>query len=251
MTTNDTRRYQMLVRVRDFGETHGHLFSETSVAEEQFTIVAAAVKELSGDAVTQMSAQREGASTKALARQALTDRLEAIALTARALAVHAPGMRDKFRMLRRPLTDQTRLTAGRLFARDAEGFTEPFVAHGMPPTFIADLTALVDAFEGAIQARDEERGGRTVARASIAAALASGTAAVRSLDALVTNYLRDDLAATTLWRSVRRVSHPRRAKGAAAATSSPTEDVSSPAGAVAAPAPVEAAPETSREVTTR
>ena len=137
--------------------------------------MAAAVTELSGYAVTKMSAKREGASTKALAREALHDRLEAIGLTARALAPHTPGLRDKFRMPD-PLTDQTRLRAGRLFARDAEGFRDQFRAHGTPPTFIRDLTALVEAFEEAIQEREEGRGGQTAARASIVAALASGTA---------------------------------------------------------------------------
>ena len=184
------------------------------MAGEQFATVAAAVTELSGYAVTKMSAKREGASTKALAREALHDRLEAIGLTARALAPHTPGLRDKFRMPD-PLTDQTRLRAGRLFARDAEGFRDQFRAHGTPPTFIRDLIALVEAFEEAIQEREEGRGGQTAARASIVAALASGTGAVRSLDALVTNDLGGDLATTALWRSVRRVGYPRQAKGGA------------------------------------
>ena len=39
MTSIETRRYEMFVRVRDFGETHGNLFPESSVAREQFATV--------------------------------------------------------------------------------------------------------------------------------------------------------------------------------------------------------------------
>jgi hypothetical protein len=204
----------MLVRVRDFGHTHGHLFPESSVAREQFATVATAVKQLSEYAVSKMSAKQEGKNTKTLAREALRNRLEAMALTARAIARDTPGFADKFR-LPKPRTDQELVTAGRLFARDAEVFKERFLAHAMPQTFIADLIALVDTFEQAIHEREAGKGGQSAARASITAALASSTAAVDKLDAMVTNHLRDDPATTALWWSARRVGHPRRPRRAA------------------------------------
>ena len=236
MTSIETRRYEMLVRVRDFGETHGNLFPESSVAREQFVTVEAAVKQLSQHAVTKMSAVREGKSTKAMAREALLDRIEAMALTARAIAGDAPGLKDKFRVPV-PRTDQALLTAGRLFARDAEEFKDQFLAHAMPQTFLSDLIGLVETFEGAIQEREEAKGGSTAARASIKAALASGTTAMQKIDAMMTNQLRGDPATTALWRSVRRIGHPHRARSAVAA-SPPVPSAATPVALSATPPPV-------------
>ena len=48
-------------------------------------------------------------------------------------------------------SDQALITAGRLFAQAAEAFKAEFIAHALPKTFIADLTALIDGFEDAIR----------------------------------------------------------------------------------------------------
>ena len=217
MKTMETRRYEMLVRVRDFGDKHGDLFPTSSLAREQFTAVAAAVKVLSDDSVKKMSAKQEGKRTKALAREALVDRLESTARTARAIARDTSGFEDRFHVPS-PRSDQALLTAGRLFARDAEVFRDQFLAHAMPQTFVADLLEVVDTFERAIHDREAGKGGQTAARASMDAALASGTAAVQKLDAMVTNHLRADPATDALWRSIRRIGHPRRARGKARAS---------------------------------
>ena len=116
-----------------------------------------------------------------------------------------------------PRTDQALLTAGRLFARDAEDFKDKFLAHAMPQTFLADLIGLVETFEEAIQEREEGKGDSTAARASIKAALASVTSAVQKIDAMMTNHLRGDQATTALWRTVRRIGHPHRTRRATAA----------------------------------
>ncbi len=216
MTAIETRRYETLVRVRDFGNTHGDRFPESTLAREQFTTVSAAVKELSAFAVKKMAAKQEGKRTKAIAREALHDRLESIAITARAIAQDTPGFEDRFHVPR-PRTDQGLLTAGRLFARDAEAVKGQFLAHAMPETFVADLLELVDTFEQAIREREAGKGGQTAARASMNAALESGTAAVQKIAAMVNNHLRDDPETTALWRSVRRIGHPRRPRRVEAA----------------------------------
>jgi len=236
VTSIETRRYEMLVRVRDFGEKHGSLFPESSVAREQFVTVEAAVKQLGQHAVTKMSAVQEGKSTKAMAREALLDGIEGMALTARAIAADTPDLKDKFRVPV-PRTDQALLTAGRLFARDAEEFKDQFLAHAMPQTFLADLIGLVERFEQTIQEREEGKGGSTAARASIKAALASGTTAVQKIDAMMTNHLRGDPATTALWRSVRRIGHPHRARSVVA-TSPPVPSAPTPVGLSATPPPV-------------
>ena len=55
MTNKETRRYEMLVRVRDFGEAHRDLFAKSTPGGEAFAAVADAVRQLSDHAVVRLS----------------------------------------------------------------------------------------------------------------------------------------------------------------------------------------------------
>ena len=233
MRNIETRQYEMLVRVRDFGDAHGELFPESSLAGDMFETVGTAVKQLSEQAVSKMSSKRGGLRTRTRARDVLLDRLQALSRTAGAIGANTAGLEDKFELPDAP-SDQALLTAARLFGRDAEAFKSQFIAHGMPQTFIAGLAQLVERFEEAIRGREAERDEHTAARASIEMALASGLAAVKTLDVLVANRLLDDAVTMAVWKRDRRVVYPWRTKGAAATQ---------------APAPAAPSPQTSSEVT--
>ena len=234
MRTIETRRYEMLVRVRDFGKAHGDLFPESSLAAKHFATVAAVVQELSGHAARKMSAAREGKSNKATAREALLVSLETISRTARTIAEDTPGLEDKF-YLPDPQTDQALLTAGRVFANDAEHFRSTFVAHAMPKAFVDDLHELVDRFEQAIHDREAGKDDHATARANIEAALSSGTVAVYKLDAIIANQLRGDPGTMATWRRDRRVAYPRYKKAVAGAAATPAAPAQAAAAAAAAP----------------
>jgi hypothetical protein len=202
----------MLVRVRDFGDNYGHLFPESSVARESFTAVAAAIKELDAQDLRHMAASASALlEQKTRAREALLARLQAIGQTARVLATAAPGLGEQFPVPAEP-SDQRLLTIGRKFARDVEPLSSQFIAHGMPVTLVADLNALVDGFDRALRDRGLGRETRRAAHASTKAALSSGIAAVRSLNAIVINHLSDDEVTTTVWEQARRIVYPERAK---------------------------------------
>jgi len=217
MNAIERRRYEMLVRVRDFGDNYGDLFPASSVARESFTAVAAAIKELDTQDLTHMAASASALlEQKTRAREALLARLRAIGQTARVLAKDAPGLDEQFPVPTEP-SDQRLLTTGRKFARDVESLTSQFIAHGMPVTFVADLNALVDGFDRSLRDRGLGRETRRAARASTKAALSSGLAAVRSLNAVVINHLRHDEVTTTVWEQARRIVYPERAKRTGAA----------------------------------
>ena len=213
MNAIEAKRYEMLVRVSQFGKDHGDLFPGTSQARQHFADVAAAVKELSGSAVEKMRAEDDAKTRKTTGRRALCGRLRAMSRTARLIEGDNPGMQDKF-VFPDPQTDQALVTAGRMFAQDAEAFTKPFVAQGMPKTFIADLKALVDRFEQALNDRSASDAAHATARKAIAAALAAGTTAARKLDAMMANQQIADPAIVELWSRDRRVGHPPRRKAA-------------------------------------
>ena len=74
MNSFDRRRYEMLVRVREFGNTHGDFFPATSVAGTAFAEVASAIegmKTFAADHTSGRGTAREGTSNKATAREAL------------------------------------------------------------------------------------------------------------------------------------------------------------------------------------
>jgi hypothetical protein len=221
MKTNETRQFEMLVRISDFGTVHGHLLPESSLAREAFATVAAAVKQLSEHAVSKMSTARGGVNQQMKTREALRNELEALARTGRAIGAGTPGLEDKFVLPDKP-GDQELLTTGRLFARDAEPFKAQFIAHAMPQTFLADLARLVEKFDEAIRGADAERDGNTAARASIDTALQAGMSAVRTLDVIVTNTLQDDRVTMAVWQRDRRVRYRNRSKAAAPAPAAST-----------------------------
>ena len=211
MNLIQTLRYLMLIKLSNFGVAYRSKFPASSHALEQFETVDAAVNQLSTYAVSKMSAGHAGKTSKALAREALFDRLEDFGRTARAISQNTPGLEDKF-YLPDPQTDLALITAGRLFAQDAGPFTAQFVGHAMPATFIADLIALVDHFEQTIRERETGKDDRTAARTSIEQALESGTNAAVRLDAIVANHLKDDPVTVSVWKRDRRVGRPHRAR---------------------------------------
>src|ERR1700757_2344507 len=114
MTNKETRRYEMLVRVRDFGEAHRDLFPKSTPGGEAFGAVAEAVRQMTDHAVVKLSTAQEGKAARTDARAMLLDQLTAIAGTARPVASKMPGFNNVFRL---PTWkgDRGLMTAGRMF----------------------------------------------------------------------------------------------------------------------------------------
>jgi hypothetical protein len=102
------------------------------------------------------------------------------------------------------------LMTARAFAHDAAPIADRFIAHVMPKTFLADLEAAIGRFEQATHEREAGKDERIAAKARIEAAVTSGLAAVRALDAMVGNRLRDDPVTMAVWKRDRRVQYPNR-----------------------------------------
>ena len=82
------RQFEMLLRVRAFGEKHSDLFPTTSLAGRLFASNASVITELSQSAGTQAAGfamASEGATSKAEAREHLRECLLVIARTARSI----------------------------------------------------------------------------------------------------------------------------------------------------------------------
>ncbi len=230
MTLKESKRYEMLVRVRKFGESHREAFPATSVGGQAFQSVGTAVAELAEHAVSKQSSEHGGKRARSVSRNALLRAVEEVRRCARVIANDTPGFADPFH-LARTRTDTGLVTTGQVFVREAAARKERFEAFGMPEDFVTRLSSLVTELEQAIGKRQDGRDGQTAARANIGAALESGLAAVRKLDIIVPNRLRTDSAALAVWEQDRKVELPRRVKRAkpeADEATRPTADATAP-----------------------
>src|SRR5215471_21307078 len=121
MRTDDLRKMQMFLRVREFGGARRDMFPAASFAGKLFAAVAAAADALEQQLSSNPGVRgtpREGTTWKAIAREALRRRLSTIATLARALALDTPGIADKFKI---PLncSDARLLVVARSFATNS------------------------------------------------------------------------------------------------------------------------------------
>jgi hypothetical protein len=203
------RRYDMLIRVRNFGTNYGQLFPESSLARQAFADLSAAIDQVQAQQVAERTATASAAATRtASAREALNERLVKIAATARVISETNGDLGGLFQVVD-ATSDQQLLTTGHGFVKNAEPFTAAFVAHGMPPTFVTDLQASIEAFDRALRDRGTGRNEQTAARAGIRTAMAAARAALRKLDVIVANHTGLEASVREVWERERRVSPPR------------------------------------------
>ena len=203
----DIRRYEMLVRVKEFGVAHVDLFPAPTVGGRLFGAVNASVDAITvhGAVQSHQPTARDRASIKAAARETLRESLQKIARTARAVAAETP-LADGTFVVPKSRSDRRLLLAARAFVQDATPFRDQFVAHQLPATFLDDTLSQIDAFERAIQQHVTGTESRAAARAGIADAFVSGMAAVERLDAIVANALEHQPEMLAEWDSARHVS---------------------------------------------
>jgi hypothetical protein len=215
MNTPDRLRYEMLLRVRDFGAAHASSFPADSLGGQTFAAIEEAVADLAGHTTTRVSAggaARHALRAKAVAQASLRGQLRAVRDTARALALDAPGLRSRF-VVPRSNGAQALIAAGRASVQHAQPLGAAFVAHGLPATFLDDLDKAIGVFEAAIGDYRAAMAVEVAARTGFEATRRAAVTAAQRLDAIAQNRLRGDPAACALWQRARRVE--RRAGRAA------------------------------------
>jgi hypothetical protein len=236
MTGIERRQYEMLVRVRNFGETNRALFESSPVAQQTFLVVGAAIDDLGAADMRKMAASASArADRRETARKALRELLQNVAQLARTL--RAEGRTLPAFDLPRSKSAVTLLTAGRQFAVDVKPFDADFAGHGMGAAQIASTTA---AFEQAMNTQGTSRGEHVAARAHIRGSVAAAIRSVRRLDLIVANDLRDNHVIQAQWKQLRRLEDPRASRGGSVAVSDP--EVTAPGTPVALSSTIAAPP---------
>ena len=211
MTDNLRRRYQMLLRVLSFGVQYATFFVVNSLGHQLFEELRLIVEEVERLAAAQESnsrGAREGTTNKSETRTDLTEEMEAVSDTARAMSLDTPGLEDKFRMPRGRPTDVELLSVARAFAADALPLKDEFIRYGLPADFLARLNAAIAAFEQAIDKQQTSRRSQVASTAGLPEAVERGVNKVRQLNAVVRNTFRDDPVKLAEWESA---SHTQRA----------------------------------------
>lgn len=214
MDDHEKNQHATAARVRDFGALHPTLFPAAQLAGQLMAAIGATVNELNTHSTTHVasaSQARQGTASKSSARAALRDDLEAINRTAHVMAFDIPGLDDKFRLPRGG--DQDLLTAARAYVVDATPLKADFIRFGLPADFIEDLNADIAAFEHATTAQNQSLEQKTASTAAIDDAISRSTKALKQLDAIMRNVLRDDVEMFTAWITASHVERvPRRRK---------------------------------------
>jgi hypothetical protein len=217
MNAFERRQYEMLLRVRDFGNTHRQLFSAPG-AQQTFAAVSATIDNLTATALLKVTASVSArADRKEAKRKALVDLLARVSQLARVL--RAGGWTLPAFTLPASKSDQALLTTGRQFARDAATVDAEFSANGMGSAVIGASTT---AFETALRDRGMSRADRTAARARIRELISSALLDVRRLDLMVQNELATDAVVQAVWKQARRVEEARGGSRGATDQPAPT-----------------------------
>jgi hypothetical protein len=212
MRRTETARYEMLVRVRDFGATYGERFPGSTRGSESFAAVNTAVTQLEQHGASQYSNRHAMRGTKATnsdAYRELLDTLDAIERTAHAVALDTTIVDGMFAVPKKRGPAAV-LNAARSIVTNAEPLAKAFIAHGLPKDFVAQLETTIATFEEVRKQRVAAKEQHASARKAIDEAFESGTEAVQHLDAIVANVIGGDGQAMAAWSVARHV-EPRRA----------------------------------------
>lgn len=224
-------RYEMFLRVRDFGVAHAGLFPESSTGEAMFGQVTAAVAAIDEHLKNGVLGAAGARRVKPATRKAVFGYMKTIALLGRRVTRPETGQ-NPFRMPRgRSLTAE--LAAARAFVEEAEKRQDEFVRFGLPPTFVSDFRTEVEELQHAVNARLNSKTIRKEAAAGIRTTLAEGLEVIRDLDAAVAAATRTNPIVFAAWEAARRIEglgkSSSHAAAAAAAGSGTEVSVSSPA----------------------
>ncbi len=226
MTKTERVRYEMFLRVRDFGTTHRDRFPDASKGGQMFARVAAAAAQIETQGLARLHAVRDGRAGKAAARKAVSDWMLIIGRAARDLARTGTGLSAGLHMPVRT-SDAAFVTAARLFLETCQPVADELIQLGVGENWVSEFTAAIDAFEERRTNRRAGRYGVSAARAAIDAALDDGFDAIHTLDVVVTNTLKDDPVLTAAWLRARAIVEGKPKKDAD--TAAPAETAETPA----------------------
>ena len=209
MQGTQRRQFEMLQRVREFGNTYRDVLTTSSAGQELLTAIGEAIDELTKADVAKLSAAKVArGERKGAARVTLVDVLRKGSQLARGLRAEGYALPPCDMPVSQ--SDQSLLAAGRQLAVEAGRFATEFDAHGLPA---AAITRAVTVFDRAAGERGVGQADRVAVSARIRGLLTASLLRARRLDLIVAILLANDEAALAVWKQARRVQALRGARG--------------------------------------
>ena len=208
MTRDQRYKYEMLVRVREFGFAHRDRFPAASIGGAGFARVQAALAAIDEHLRDRCGGQAASRKVKESTRAAVRDYMKVLTRAGRRAARRWGGT-NVFHMPPRR-TQTAELAAARAFIVEAMKVQERFIALGLPQTFLGDFTALVDGLQEAMDMRVGSKTVRGQAQAGLIAELQRGFEAVLDLDVLIAAIAREEPIMGAAWQSARSIEGQRR-----------------------------------------
>ncbi|MGE0811724.1 MAG: hypothetical protein AB7O28_15780 [Vicinamibacterales bacterium] len=147
MTRQQRFKYEMFVRVRDFGTAHAALFPEATKGGQAFARVVAAVAAIDEHAKNHVIGRAEARRVKTETREAVFEYLKTIAAAARRVTRVEPSVSPFVLPPHRSLGAE--LATARAFMEAAATRQAEFEQFGLPSTFIGDFRTAVNRLQQA------------------------------------------------------------------------------------------------------
>jgi hypothetical protein len=201
MRIKQSREFDRLHQVRQFGTTHREAFPASSAAHDVFAAIDKAADELAASDVLKLTASvAVRAGRKKAASKSLYGLLLGVSQLARVF--RARGRAVPPLELPESKSDQALLTTSRQFARDVGALDAEFAAHGLGA---AQITAAAGELREAMRERGKGRADHVGAKARIHELLKQARMDVQRLDLIVGRELAHDPVITAVWKQMRRV----------------------------------------------
>lgn len=203
MDSDERRRVEMFIRVRQFGVDNVADFPAGSIGATQFAAINTAIEEVeqfAGDQSASSGDARQLFVTKDTARENLREQMFEIVRTARSMVYQFDGIDAKFRMPRSQ-SDQNLLAAARGFYEDSNNYNSDFKDYGLSATFRADLQTAITAFEDSLDPTGTAIDDQVAATANIGEAIRRGMIARRILEGVAKNKYNSNVGKLAAWLS--------------------------------------------------
>ena len=198
MNDDNRRRYEMQVRVVQFGTDNSGDFS--GFATTKFGELGTIVGEIESESAAQQSGFGEAAQqyeVKDTARENLRDQMAAISRTSKSMEYEFDGISDKFKF-QRNMPDASMLGKARAFHTESAVYEADFINYGLDVNFRKDLNDAANAFEATFSTTAS-------ATAEEASKVRQGMIIVRVLDGIVKNRYANDPGKLAAWISASHV----------------------------------------------
>lgn len=207
MNYHERNRYNMFIKVRQYGVINVADFPPSSVGAIQFATInsiIAKIEELAAQQTGGMGEARHSYVSKDVARENLRDCLTDITRTAKAMEYEITGIVERFRFLRGS-NDQKLIATAKSFLLAIDSHQADFIHYGLAPNFVEELSNFVTDFEESLNATTSAQGTHVEATAEIRSYIRQGMRVVGVLDAVIKNVYSHNVGKLAAWTTASNI----------------------------------------------